>query len=277
MGSSSTTSATSLTAMPSGAVTFPSMTHPVSVLEPTGTRTRAPTVGTGISSGTRYVSRSRKGTGTATEIRRMGRESRAWPVMRPETRISCSLSDRITGQARGARQEDTVRTSQGSAGISRAEPWLVQELSHSLHIFPDFALGRRRTEQVGRMIGGHEHRVAILVFAAAQSRDWIVRLQEALRRELAERDDHLGFHRVDLAQQERFALLHLVGLGIAIVRRTALEHVGDVDVLAAQTDRLDDFREKLAGAPDERLALNVFVRPGGLADEHQIRVGIAHA
>src|SRR3989442_2397962 len=33
--------------------------------------------------------------------------------MRPQTWILYSLSDRITGQARGARQKDTVRTSQG--------------------------------------------------------------------------------------------------------------------------------------------------------------------
>src|SRR5262245_45621545 len=55
---------------PSGAWPFTpcSTTHPVTVRVPTGTRTRAPIDGSSRCSGTRYVRRSRNGTGTATEI-----------------------------------------------------------------------------------------------------------------------------------------------------------------------------------------------------------------
>src|SRR5262249_50343893 len=136
MGSTSTISATSLTATPSGAPTSRSTTHPVSVLEPTGTRTRAPTAGTSMSSGRRYVSRSRNGTGTATEIQRMGR-------------FSGVRSQEAGGRARVALYL-----------LTPISYLLRQELSDALHIFPDFALRRRGAEQVGRMVGRHENGVS---------------------------------------------------------------------------------------------------------------------
>ena len=86
-----------------------------------------------------------------------------------------------------------------------------------------------------------------------------------------------GLIDVDLPEQERLALLHFVGLGIAVARRPALDHVGDVDVFALQPDRLDDLRQQLPRAADERLALDVFVGARRLADEHQVGVRIADA
>ena len=83
------------------------------------------------------------------------------------------------------------------------------------------------------MIRRHQDRVAVLELAAAQPRDRVGRPQQALRGELAERDDHLRLDRVDLPEQERLALLHFVRLGIAVARRPALDHVGDVDVARA--------------------------------------------
>ncbi len=101
--------------------------------------------------------------------------------------------------------------------------------------------------------------------------------QQALRRELAERDDHARADDLDLAEQERLAGRHLVRLGIAIARRAALDHVGDVDLLAGQADRLDDLRQQLPGAADEGLALLVFVLARRLAHEHQPRLRMADA
>ena len=86
-----------------------------------------------------------------------------------------------------------------------------------------------------------------------------------------------GLIDVDLAEQERLALLHFVGLGVAVARRPALDDVGDVDVLAPQADGLDDLRQQLPGAADERLALDVFVGARRLAHEHQVGVRVADA
>src|SRR5262249_8952638 len=53
---------------------------------------------------------------------------RVWPAMRAQRWISSPLSNRMTGQARGWRQRDTARTSQGAPrGYQGAEPlgWLA--------------------------------------------------------------------------------------------------------------------------------------------------------
>ena len=127
------------------------------------------------------------------------------------------------------------------------------------------------------MIRGHQDRIAVLVLTPAQPRDRVVRLQQRLRRELAERHDHLGLDRIDLPEHELLALLHLVGLGIPVARRPALDHVGDVDILPLHPDRLDDFRQQLTGTAHERLALDVFVRARRLADEHQVGARVPDA
>ena len=83
---------------------------------------------------------------------------------------------------------------------------------------------------------------------------------------------------VDLAQKKRRALRHLVGLGIAVARRPALEHVGDVDVLAAlESDRGEHVVEQLPRLADERVAEPVLLCARRLADQHPLRVLIAHA
>src|SRR5205823_10323302 len=51
----------------------------------------------------------------------------------------------------------------------------------------------------------------------------------------------------------------------------------DVDLVALEIDRLDHLRQQLAGAADERDALDVFVAARRLADEHEVGVGIADA
>src|SRR5215211_5325612 len=57
----------------------------------------------------------------------------------------------------------------------------------------------------------------------------------------------------------------------------ALVDVADVDVLPVQADALQQAVEELARGADEGDALAVLVEPGGLADEHQLGVGVALA
>ena len=59
---------------------------------------------------------------------------------------------------------------------------------------------------------------------------------EELRREVAERRDHLRLDQLDLAEEMRLAGLDLVLLRVAVARRAAFEDVRDVDVLAPQFD-----------------------------------------
>src|SRR5437773_9504556 len=122
-----------------------------------------------------------------------------------------------------------------------------------------------------------QFRAAVLVHAATQARDWIERAEERARGELAERDDHLRLDDFDLPEQERLAGLDFVLLGVPVLWRTTLDHIRNVDVIAREADRLDDFREELTGAADERDALDVFVMARRLADKHEVGRRIAHS
>ena len=124
------------------------------------------------------------------------------------------------------------------------------------------------------MKSGHHGNVAVDPPFAAEARDALVGFQQKLRGELAEGDDHLGLHEVDLPLEVAAAGGDLVGLRIPILGRTALQDVRDVDGRARQPHAvLDHPREKLARAPHERHALRVLVGSRGLADEHDPRAG----
>ena len=78
---------------------------------------------------------------------------------------------------------------------------------------------------------------------------------------------------IELAVEPRRARVDLLGLRIAVARRPALHDVGDVHVGALQADALDELRQQLPGAPDERFALQVFLLARAFADEHEVGVG----
>ena len=100
---------------------------------------------------------------------------------------------------------------------------------------------------------------------------------EQLRREVAERRDELRLDQLDLPEEVRLARLDLVGLRIAVPRRAALDHVGDVDVGALEADPGEQLLEQLPRLADEGDALLVLVEARRLADEHQLGVGVPRA
>jgi len=77
---------------------------------------------------------------------------------------------------------------------------------------------------------------------------------------VAAQDQHgLGLDQLVLGAQVGQAGLRLVGHGVAVLGRPALEHVGDVDGVAAEADPLQELVEQLARGSHERLALDVLV------------------
>src|SRR6185436_671827 len=80
-----------------------------------------------------------------------------------------------------------------------------------------------------------------------------------------------------LFHQPRGARLDLVFLGIAVAGRSALEHVGDVDLFPRHADPGEHPREELARRADERLTLSVLVHTRRFPDEQEVGVGVAHA
>ncbi len=101
--------------------------------------------------------------------------------------------------------------------------------------------------------------------------------EERLCGPAAERADDLGIDQLDLLEQKRPARVDLVRLGVPVVRRAALDHVGDIDLAAGEPSRLQQLIQQLARRADERFALAVLVEPGRLADEHDRGLGISRA
>ena len=64
---------------------------------------------------------------------------------------------------------------------------------------------------------------------------------------------------------------------IAVVRRAALDDVGDIDVLALHADDRQHVVEQHARLADKGLALQVLVGAGALADEQHLGVMAADA
>src|SRR4030095_8753471 len=59
--------------------------------------------------------------------------------------------------------------------------------------------------------------------------------------------------------------------------RPALQDICDINIFACERHLLENFRQQLSGASDEWFALLVLVHARRFANEHQIRVRIAHA
>ena len=128
-----------------------------------------------------------------------------------------------------------------------------------------------------RMERGHDHEVPHLVKTTAQFGDADLGLEHEVRGGVAHRHDDIRPDAPDLLAQKRAAGQHLIGLGITVSGRTALEHVGDIDVLATQARQSQDAVQILARTANERLPLQVFVTTRRLAHEQHPSLRIAHA
>src|SRR3954452_131199 len=95
--------------------------------------------------------------------------------------------------------------------------------------------------------------------------------------EVPERADDLRLDELDLAIEVRLAGLDLLRQRVAVAGRAAADHVRDEDVGALDCDLLEQLVKQLSCPPDERKTLLVLARSGRLADEHQVRVGVAGA
>ena len=99
--------------------------------------------------------------------------------------------------------------------------------------------------------------------------------EQRLRRGIAERDQDVRVHQLDLALDEGQADLRLLRRRRAVAGRPPRNDVGDIGLAAIEADRGDHAVEQLARAADERQALDVLVAAGRLADEHHARLRIA--
>ena len=129
------------------------------------------------------------------------------------------------------------------------------------------------------MVHDHQRPAACTerMYLAAQARERGLGREQVLRGDAPHGDDQRRRHELDLPLEVAAALQRLLRLRVAIARRPALEHVGDVDVLALEAERFQHRGEQLPGAADERLTLAVLIGTRGLADEHPAGLRIADA
>src|SRR5258706_369497 len=146
-----------------------------------------------------------------------------------------------------------------------------------LHVLPYRSLVVRIPKTCGRMIGDDELRALITIRAPAQTPDGALHPDQQLGGELAEAADDPRLQRFELSLEIRRARFHFVRKWIAILGRTALEHVADVHRLAREPDagnqlrlvhRLNDPGKQLTRATHERKPLTIFFRTRRLANEH---------
>src|SRR5882762_5618611 len=101
-------------------------------------------------------------------------------------------------------------------------------------VFPGLGLVGKIAQQISRMIGHDEGHALIAMQAPAQARNARLGVEQRLHGKAPHREDQFRPDELQLAQQMGRALGDLEGLRIAVARRTALEHVADVDVLASR-------------------------------------------
>src|SRR6185436_5199607 len=78
--------------------------------------------------------------------------------------------------------------------------------------------------------------------STAQFRDRHLALQKRLDGELAQSHDDFWTNELNLFFQKWLAGRDFIRFGIAVVRRSALDHIGDIDVLASNPARPGDLR-----------------------------------
>src|SRR5947199_10862383 len=101
---------------------------------------------------------------------------------------------------------------------------------------------------------------------AAQLAHRPAKTEQSFHGSRAKCDYHFRLHGFDLLDEEGQAVLHLLRRWWSISRRASwhvgsrLEDVRDVNLVATEAHRLDDLRQQLTRATNERLALSIFIR-----------------
>src|SRR5262249_49720091 len=139
-------------------------------------------------------------------------------------------------------------------------------LGQPLHVFPHRALEAWIPQARGGGIGDQELGGAETIDLPPHGCHGSPGPDEQFGREFAEAADDLGTQDRELPQEIGRAGLDLVGQGIAVLRRTALQNVADVDGLTTDGDAGDELAlvhggenlgEQLAGAAYEGLAASI--------------------
>ncbi len=122
----------------------------------------------------------------------------------------------------------------------------------------------------------HDQRVpSVQVRASPQPPNRVSGGKQRLRGERPERHYNLRVDQLDLPEKERRASRDLFRIRIPVTRRSALEHVADVNLVAPEADGQQQEVQQLSGSPDERTSRIVLDCPRSLAHAHHSCLRIA--
>ena len=119
------------------------------------------------------------------------------------------------------------------------------------------------------MVCDHQGNALIVKDAAAEAGHGLPAFEKVFRRGEAKTENQFRFDQRDLFLKIRETGLDFVGLRLPVVRRTALEHVRNIDILPGKADGRKNLVEKLSGLSNERFPLGVFVGAGRLSHNHE--------
>ena len=127
------------------------------------------------------------------------------------------------------------------------------------------------------MVQRHHQRAAAVKELAVLLTDLEVRLYQLHGADAAQTHDDLGLHQPHLRPQIGTAGVFFLAQWVAVLRRTALDGVGDIDILPVQADHGQHVVQQLTGPAHKGLALLVLVGARRLANEQHLGVGVAYA
>src|SRR5690554_1491083 len=118
---------------------------------------------------------------------------------------------------------------------------LVVASAQELHVLPRRALPLRVAQQRRRVVGHQEREAVEVVEGAAERAERGRPPEQPVPGALADGEEHLRADERDLLVEDREVRGDLLGLGVPVAGRAALEDVGDVDLLALEVDGLEDL------------------------------------
>jgi hypothetical protein len=151
--------------------------------------------------------------------------------------------------------------------------------SDLLQVFEGVAFARGSTQQIRRVEGWHDgDSLELSPDATLAANCAALQVPERLKRDGAEHQHHLGLQHIDLLLEERATCRYFGRKRISIVRRPALENVGDVDLASLQQQHVAEHAiEHLPHLADKRLALSILVVAGGFSNDQQICRRVTHS
>ncbi len=127
---------------------------------------------------------------------------------------------------------------------------------------------------MGGMEGGDQRNAPVIVKPSPEFRNGTIRPQEALCGDSAKGADEFRPDRLQLRPQEGGAGPDLFGLRSPVFRRSAFDHIADVDLFADEAHGIDDLCQQSAGRADKRSSLPILIESGPLAHENDPGLGV---